>query len=429
VREVLITCPACHTEFPLTSTLAEPLIAATRAEFGQRLAAKDQQLAEQAEAIGEAREALATEREQLEATLHERVAALRPRIAADEGRRARQVFELELAQAAEAHAALEAVLAARTAKLEQAQAAEVEALRKGRELDDLRRELELKIAQGVEHQLASVRDQARREGEEGQALRIRERDAQIAGLQKQIALLKEKAEHGSERSHGEAAELLLEEVLRARFPSDRLEPVGKGQNGADLLQHVIGLNGEVCGALLWESKHTQRWSEGWLAKLRNDQRACGAEIAILVSTALPPGLAQFDLVDRVWVVQRNCVLPLAVALREALVAVARLRRANEHRGDKAQALYAYVSGPRFRQRLAGLVERFVELQADLQRERRAIMKGWARRETLLQGAVDDLSQLFGDVEGLAGPALPELDVLKLPKGDAAPVTMEVDDAS
>ena len=53
-----VTCPSCRTAFKLDESLAAPLIAATRKEFEQKLAAKDTQIA------------------QREATLHQPVTCL-----------------------------------------------------------------------------------------------------------------------------------------------------------------------------------------------------------------------------------------------------------------------------------------------------------------------------------------------------------------
>ena len=88
-------------------------------------------------------------------------------------------------------------------------------------------------------------------------------------------------------------ELALEGLLRQKFPRDAFDPVPKGEFGGDLIQHVVGPTGQICGSILWEAKRTKNWSDGWLAKLREDQRAAKADVALLVSHALPKGLQSF----------------------------------------------------------------------------------------------------------------------------------------
>jgi hypothetical protein len=57
---------------------------------------------------------------------------------------------------------------------------------------------------------------------------------------------------------------------------------------------VNGAIGQPAGIILWETKRTRGWSDGWLAKLRDDQRRSGADVALIVSKALPKHVEQFD---------------------------------------------------------------------------------------------------------------------------------------
>jgi hypothetical protein len=118
-------------------------------------------------------------------------------------------------------------------------------------------------------------------------------------MQRQIEDLRRKAEQGSQQLQGEVQELALEALLRQKFPRDLLEPVPKGEFGGDLIQRVLGPAGQICGAILWEAKRTKNWSDGWLGKLREDQRAAKADLALIVSHALPKGLQTFDQIDGV----------------------------------------------------------------------------------------------------------------------------------
>ena len=148
-------------------------------------------------------------------------------------------------------------------------------------LDDAKRELDLTIEKRVQGSLTEIRQKAKIEAEEGLKLKVAEKGQQIASMQRQIEELKRKAEQGSQQLQGEVLELQLEATLRAHFLQDVIEPVGKGEFGGDVLQRVIGPAGQPCGTILWETKRTKNWSGGWLAKLRGDQRAAAAELAVL----------------------------------------------------------------------------------------------------------------------------------------------------
>src|SRR5207244_5236017 len=128
---------------------------------------------------------------------------------------------------------------------------------------------------------------------------------------------------------GEVQELQLEEMLVAKFPGDTVQPVAKGEFGGDVLHRVMGPLGQPCGTILWESKRTKNWSDGWLPKLREDQRAAKAEIAVIVSQVLPKDVETFGLVDQVWVAHPKLALPVAIALRQTLIEIACARQASE----------------------------------------------------------------------------------------------------
>lgn len=173
-----------------------------------------------------------------------------------------------------------------------------------------------------------------------------------------IEELKRKAEQGSQQSQGEVLELELEELLRGRFPTDLIEPVGKGELGADVVQQVNGSVGQPAGIILWETKRTKAWSDGWLAKLRDDQRRCGADVALIISQALPKHIEQFDLLDGVWVAHPRCALPVAVALRQTLIEVNSSRMVQQGQQTKMEQVYHYLTGNKFRQRVEAVVEKF-----------------------------------------------------------------------
>jgi hypothetical protein len=241
-------------------------------------------------------------------------------------------------------------------------------------------------------------------------------------MQRQIEDLKRKAEQGSQQLQGEVFELELEEVLHARFPRDTIEPVPKGEFGGDLLHKVYSAAGQHCGTLIWEIKRTRNWSESWLAKLRGDQRAAKADLAIIVSEALPRGFdASFDLLDGVWVTEPKCAVPVAIALRESLVALASARKAGEGQQSKMEMVYQYLIGPRFRHRIEAIVEKFTDMHADLDRERKTMTKLWARREEQIRLVIESTAGMYGDLQGIAGRSLGEIEGLdvQLLEGPAA----------
>ena len=205
---------------------------------------------------------------------------------------------------------------------------------------------------------------------------------------------------------GEALEADLEEMLRARFPMDAVEPVAKGELGADVVHRVNATIGSPAGIILWELKRTKAWSDGWLPKLREDQRRCGADVALIISQALPKHIEHFDLVDNVWVAHPRCALPVAVALRQSLIELSNSRFVQQGQETKMEQVYKYLTGVKFRQRVEAVIEKFDDMREDLERERKFMGKQWSKREAQILAVVDSTVGMVGDLQGIAGKAMP-----------------------
>jgi hypothetical protein len=413
MNEPVIICPNCKTEIKLNETLAAPLIEATRQQFLKRLAEKDQEVLTRETALRDREEALTQAQQSLEDKVAERLRTERERIAAEEGRKAQLAAASDLEQKTGEIRELQDVLKLNNEKLAEAQKAQADLIRKQRELDDAKREVELTVEKRVQEGLSQTREQARLEVEEQLKFKVSEKEQTIAAMQKQIEELRRKAEQGSQQLQGEVQELQLEALLSSRFPNDIIEPVAKGEFGGDVLQRVVGLSGKICGSILWESKRTKNWSDGWLPKLRDDQRTAKADLAVIVSHALPKDVETFECVDGVWVTQPRTALPVAVSLRQMLIEVALVRQASEGQQDKTELVYQYLTGPRFRQRIQAIVEAFSSMQADLDRERKVIMKQWAKREEQIERVMQGTVGMYGDLQGIAGRSLQEIEGLSL----------------
>ena len=417
MTEPTITCPNCKTEIRLTESLAAPLIAATRQQFEKQLSQKDAEIAQREQGVRDKEKQIAEAKRTLDDQVAEQVGAQlkteRARVIAEESRRAKQAAAAELEGKARELVELQEVLKVRDEKLAEAQKAQAELIKKQRELDDAKRELELTVEKRVQDGLSEVRTQAKREAEDSLKLKVMEKDQTIASMQQKIEELKQKAEQGSQQLQGEVQELELETLLRAKFPFDSIEPVPKGEFGGDVLQRVVSQNGQASGAILWESKRTKNWSDGWLVKLREDQRTAKAEVSVLVSQALPKGTETFDVIDGVWVTSPRAALPVAAILRHTLLQVGMARQVLEGQQTKTEMIYQYLTGPRFRQRVEAIVEAFSTMQEDLDKERKAIMKQWAKRQEQIERVMGATVGMYGDLQGIAGKSLQEIEGLEL----------------
>jgi hypothetical protein len=413
-HEPTLHCPNCNHEIKLTESLAAPLLEETRQRFQEQLASKDAEVARKTEALRKEQEAVAKAREQIEDQVTQRLTTERSQLVAIEAKKARDAVAGDL-QAKDAEAAqLRETLEANNLKLAEAQRAQADLLRKQRELDDAKRELDLTVEKRVQASVDDIRAKAKQESDEAARLKVLEKDQTIESMTRTIEELKRKADQGSQQTQGEALELQLEELLRAKFPLDLIEPVGKGEFGGDVIQHVNNTLGQAAGVILWEFKNTKNWSDGWLSKLREDQRTAKADVALIISQALPKDVETFALIEGVWVAHPRCAIPVAVALRHSLIEIAGTRNAQLGQQTKMELVYQYLTGPRFKQRLEGIVEKFDELRDDLDKERKFMNRIWAKREGQIQGVIDSMTGMWGDLQGIAGKALPEIASLDAP---------------
>ncbi len=303
-------------------------------------------------------------------------------------------------------------------QLEKAQKDELALRKRQRELEEKAKTMELEVARRVDEGLKGVEKATSDRLVEEHRLKDRQKDEQMAGLKRTVEDLQHKLEQGSQQARGEAGEIEVETILRLAFPADQIDPIAKGVRGADVLQTIRSPTGASCGSILWECKAAKNWSDTWLAKLREDQRESRADLAVLVSLTLPSGVNRFGYLDGVWVADFGSLLGLATALRMQLLELQGALAATEGRTTKMELLYTYLSGTDFRQRVEAVVEAFTSMKEDLDRERAAMERGWAKRERQIANVVQNVAGLYGDMQGIIGASLPDIEHLQLPEPPA-----------
>jgi hypothetical protein len=420
--EPIISCPNCKTKIKLNESLAAPLVEAIKKDYESRLEKRDADIAIRESALLREKEGVVKAKASIEAEVAEKVRESQAAISQEEAKKARLLFEADLSNKDRMILDLNSATSELNAKLATAQTAEVEFRKKERELAEQMREAELVIQKRVAEGITAVEEKARQRADEESRLKMMEKDKVIADAQRQIDEMKRKMEQGSQQLQGEVLELELESILRSKFPLDSIEPVPKGEFGGDAIQKVVNNVGQACGKILWESKRTKNWSDGWLAKLRDDQRAAKADIAIIISEALPKGVQSFDQIDGVWVATPSLAVALATALRVSMIELANARQAADGQQTKTELVYQYLTGPRFRHRVQAIVEKFSDMQDDLEKERKTMTRLWAKREEQIRSVIDATAGMYGDLQGIAGKTLQEieeLNVLSLPEPAAA----------
>jgi hypothetical protein len=381
MNEPLITCPNCGTEIELTEALAAPLHARLEAAHQEELAQMQAELRSEADARVEKLVSQAEQRARENSALEKRV--------------------------------LEGELADERERRKTAQQAELSLRKEKSALENRARELDVEVARRVDAEKQGLEDAIRRSLTGQQDLKLKEKEKLIIELRCALEDAKRKSEQGSQERQGEVLEIDVQGELERRFPHDVISPVPKGARGADLVQEVHDGGTRTCGVIVWETKNTKRWNPCWLDKLKEDQRAVGANLAVLISTALPEDIVEFGRIDGVWVTGLRVWPALALALRDQLVQVAFAHVAADGKQEKMEFLYQYLAGDQFRSRVAAIVEAFTALQSQLKRERVAMERIWREREKQIDRVLANTARMYGEVRGIVGTSVPTLPALEL----------------
>ena len=130
---------------------------------------------------------------------------------------------------------------------------------------------------------------------------------------------------------------------------------------------------------------------------------------MIVTQTLPEGVDNFALIDGVWVCSWSCAKGLAMALRVGLIEANKNRLATAGRAEKMELVYNYLSGKDFQRCVEGIVEAFVTMQADLDKEKRSMQTIWKRRQKQIDRAIGSTAGLYGDLQGIFGASLPRVE--------------------
>ena len=408
MSEQTINCPKCGAEIELSEALTNKIRQGLRTEL-QSEAQKQQEAILQREASLKAKETqLEEDKARLDQAVHDRVEAERRRLAAEAVAKAEADYRVK-------SEGLEKELAEKSAKLGEAQRLEIELRRQQRVLQEKQEEQQLEIERTLDQERKAIRQKAMDQATEEQRLKAREKDDLIESLRTQVGELQRKMQVGSQERQGEALEGDLLDTLRAAFPFDECEEVTKGVRGADILQRVRNEVGRVCGTILWESKSAKDFSRAWVDKLKLNQQEAKADVAVLLTAAMPKNIKSFDFCDDVWITDYASAMSLCASLRQTVIQVDRERQVSAHKGEMKDVVFGYISGPEFSRRVKAIVTAYKQMHEDLESEKRAMTRIWKKRESQISLVLGNVTEMYGQLEGMLGEQklLPAVEPLEL----------------
>lgn len=284
-----------------------------------------------------------------------------------------------------------------------------------RESNKARDDAELEAKKKLVESEGKIREEVQKAADEKQRMNLAAKEKTITDLQKALDEAQRKAAQGSQQLQGEVLELDLEEALSNSFRDDDIEPVAKGTKGGDILQTVKSPRGTGCGVLLWEVKSTKNWVDGWIPKLKEDMRNAKANIPIIVTEVMPKQITEdMGQLQGVWICKPSLAIVLGALLRKSLLDAGLQKALAENRGDKADALYNFVTSHEFIQQIESMVEVYQEMNAQVTKERVAYEKLWSQREKQAQKLLLGTANIIGSMQGHIGQAsMPKIKGLEL----------------
>ena len=410
-----IKCPSCNFEFPLEEALNDELKESIEKEKNELRHQMIDFKKTKEEELKKAEQIFQKQLQQKEEELSTRVTAEKQKIQQELQESLKKSITADFENRVKM---LQDDAAEKDEKLKLARQKEIEFLQKEQALKTKEEELQLSLQRQLVQEREKIKEQFQKEEvdkiqlkEQEFQLRTRELEKQIEDQKKLVDQMKRKAEQGSMQLQGEVQELLLEELLQTTFPFDNIAPVGKGVRGADCIQTVRNQLGTEVGKIIFESKRTKDFTNDWIEKLKTDMRNLGADVAVIVTQALPKDMDRFGEKEGVYICTFSEVRSVVLLLRNALLKIYDAKKSQENKGDKMVMLYDYLIGNEFGEQWKAIREGFMSMKLSIQRERDTMEKLWKSREKQLEKVLLNAAHIKGSIEGIAGADAVNLNIL------------------
>ncbi len=401
-----IICPNCAHQFEPTDAIAQSIEKDLRskmeAEWRKRmdgLNAEKQQLEQQQKALEQRAE---QQEEELKRRLDSEKKIIEETLSQQLKKNIAEEYDGQLKR-------FQQLLGEKDEKIKKGQQIELEALQLKEKLLLQEQEMELQLKRSLLEERERLQQTMKKEEEERAKVRDLEHLMKIKELEKQLEdqkmladEMKRKAEQGSMQLQGEVQELMLEDMLRHAFPFDVVSEVGKGIRGADSILTVRNSFGQECGNIIFESKRTKDFSNEWIEKTKADMRSLSADMAVIVTQAMPKGMDTFGEKDGVWICTFSEAKALTAVLRDMVIKVFNALKSNENKGDKMHLLYDYLTGKEFSEQWKAMREGFVSMRMSIIKEREQMEKLWKVREKQLDKVLLSATHIKGSIEGISG---------------------------
>jgi hypothetical protein len=132
------------------------------------------------------------------------------------------------------------------------------------------------------------------------------------------------------------------------------------------------------------------------------------------------------MMNGVWITRYDLSTALSLALRQGLIEVSFVKSSFIGKDEKKEAIYNYLLGTEFKQKIEAILETFINMRTSLDAEKRTIQKIWKQREKQIERLNTNTVNMYGEIRGVIGAsALPDIKTLEL--SAASDETLEPED--
>lgn len=398
-----ITCQKCGAEIPLTEAITQKIKGELKSELEKGVKKREQELDQKEQTLAESQKGVDTE-------VAKRLESEKQKLWKVAQEKAEEKISTKMLDLKKENEEKEK-------QLGEMREEELKLREKTREIESREKNLKVDLERKLDQERQTISEQAKKDATDEMRGKLAEKDKQLEQTQKALDEARRKAEQGSMQIQGDAQEDELKAILESAFPADTITDVSTGVKGADLIQTVFATGGVKSGVILWESKNTKAWDKKWISKLKDDQVRSKADICIFVSRVLPNDIENFAFRDGIWITNYDYVLPLVSALRFHLTELHHTKQSLIGKDEKMEHLYHYLAGPEFKSKIENIMHTFIGMQTDLTAEKRAMEKIWGKREKGIERVIANTSGMYGDLQGIIGASLPDIQALELPSGE------------
>ncbi len=410
-NETKITCPNCGQEIDVNNVISHNLEEEFKKKYNAKWVEEKKKYQDEVDKLEKQKQEIEVLRENQDALVAEKLAYA----VKTEKEKFEKLIKTQLQEEqSERIALIEKELQEKSEQVKELNRAKAEIEQIKREKAELKEAIEAESAKVLNEKINEEKEKIRKSEHDKNEMVVAELQKQLDDQRRLTEEMKRKQEQGSMQLQGEVQELAIEEWLMSNFPLDTIDEIKKGDRGADCVQVVHTRTTQNCGTIYYESKRTKNFEPKWLEKLRDDIRAKGANIGVLVTDAFPKNMDRMGMVEGIWICSFEEFKGLCFVLRESIVQLSLVAASQENKGEKTLMLYEFLISNEFRLQVEAIVEGFTQMQADLISEKRSIMGHWKKREKQIEKVLLNTNYMYNSIKGIAGSAIQPIKTLELP---------------